>query len=160
MHALGNPHFLLDPLNVKLIVAQIADHFAQVDPPTAELFQANLQQFNATLDAKFAEWQKQLAPYRGAKMVTYHKDFVYLARALQPRRRRDLEPKPGIAPSPAHIAKVIGDDEGAKRQGDPGAALPEPAKPPRRWRGRRRPLVLDMPQQPGVDEGTDDVLRA
>src|SRR5712675_1250463 len=79
VHALGNPHFLIDPVNVRLIVAQIAEHFAQVSPSSAELFKANLKSFNAALDAKQADWQKQLAPYRDAKIVTYHNDFVYLA---------------------------------------------------------------------------------
>ena len=97
------------PLNVKLIAAQIADHFAQVDPANRRhCSKPTLQKFNATLDAKLAEWQKQLAPYRGAKIVTYHKDFVYLAERFDLEVVETLEPKPGIAPSPAHLAKVIG----------------------------------------------------
>ena len=101
MHALGNPHFLIDPRQ------------RQADRPrrspttsrrwirqTPSLFKANLQTFNATLDAKLADWQKQLAPYRGAKIVTYHKDFVYLAERFNLEIVETLEPKPGIAPSP------------------------------------------------------------
>ena len=107
VHSLGNPHFLVDPINVKTVVAQMADHFAQVDPKSAEMFKANLQKFNATLDAKLAEWQKQLAPYKGAKIVTYHRDFVYFANRFGLEVLETLEPKPGIAPSPAHLAKVI-----------------------------------------------------
>ena len=41
VHALGNPHYLLDPVNVKLIVAQIAAHLSQVEPGSAALFKAN-----------------------------------------------------------------------------------------------------------------------
>ena len=37
VHALGNPHFLLDPINAKLIVAQIANHLSQVDPASASI---------------------------------------------------------------------------------------------------------------------------
>src|SRR5215217_2904165 len=73
VHPYGNPHFLLDPLNVKLMVAQMANRFSQLDPKSADVFKTNLQTFNATLDTKLAEWQKQLAPYRGAKIVTYHR---------------------------------------------------------------------------------------
>src|SRR4051794_342472 len=75
VHALGNPHFMIDPLNAKIIVAQIADHLSQVDPTNAETFKKNLQAFNATLDSKLAGWQKQLEPFKGAKIVTYHNDF-------------------------------------------------------------------------------------
>src|SRR5215212_6780211 len=79
VHSLGNPHFLIDPLNVKIIAGQMADHFAQVDPGSAATYNGNLTRFNTKLDAKYAEWQKRLAPFRGARIVTYHKDFVYLA---------------------------------------------------------------------------------
>jgi len=107
VHALGNPHFIIDPVNVKLIVTQIAEHLAQVDPANAGAYRKNLQAFNATLDTKLADWQRQLAPYRGGKIVTYHKDFVYLAERLNLEVVETLEPKPGIAPSPAHLAQVI-----------------------------------------------------
>jgi len=109
VHSLGNPHFLLDPLRVKTVVAQIAEHLSQVDPKSAPLFAANRKRFDAALDAKLAEWQKALAPYKGARIVTYHKDFVYLAERFNLVVVDELEPKPGIAPSPAHLAKVIGD---------------------------------------------------
>ena len=107
VHALGNPHYLVDPLNVKLVVAQIAEHFAQVDPKSAALYKANLAKFNATLDAKLTDWQKQLAPYKGAKIITYHKDFPYFVERFGLTVVENLEPKPGIAPSPAHLAIVI-----------------------------------------------------
>ena len=107
VHALGNPHFLVDPVNVRLVVAQIAEHFAQVDPKSAALYKANLAKFNATLDGKMADWQKQLAPYRGAKIITYHKDFPYFVERFGLTVAENLEPKPGIAPSPAHLAIVI-----------------------------------------------------
>jgi ABC-type Zn uptake system ZnuABC Zn-binding protein ZnuA len=154
VHALGNPHFLLDPLNVKLVARQIADHLALVDPADAGLFQSNLQKFNTTLDAKLADWEKQLAPYRGAKMVTYHKDFVYLAERFNLVIVETLEPKPGIAPSPAHLAKVIGAMNADKVR----VILVQPfqnrktAETVARQTGAK---VLDMPQQPGAIPGTD-----
>src|SRR4051812_40667137 len=105
VHSLGNPHFLIDPLDVKIIAANMAEHFAQVDPGSAATYRANLATFDAKVDAKLAQWQKQLAPFKGAKIVTYHKDFVYLAERFQLQIIETLEPKPGIAPSPAHLAE-------------------------------------------------------
>ena len=154
VHALGNPHFLTDPLNAKVVVRKIADHLAQVDPADAGLFQANLQKFNATLDAKLADWQKQLAPYRGAKIVTYHKDFVYFAERFNLEVVETLEPKPGIAPSPAHLAKVIATMTADKAR----VILVQPfqnrktAETVARQTGA---LVLDIPQQPGAIVNTD-----
>jgi len=66
VHSLGNPHFMLDPLNVKIIAADIADHLSQVNPAGAGTFKANLAKFNASVDQKLAEWQKLLEPYKGA----------------------------------------------------------------------------------------------
>src|SRR5688572_14016773 len=63
VHARGNPHFMLDPVNVRLIAAQIADHLAQVDTERAELYRAGLATFNQRLDTKLTEWQAQLAPF-------------------------------------------------------------------------------------------------
>jgi zinc/manganese transport system substrate-binding protein len=114
VHALGNPHYLLDPVNARLVAGQIAERFAQVSPPAAELFRANLRRFQATLDGRLAAWQKELAPYRGAKLVTYHKDFNYFAARFGLEVVETLEPKPGIAPSAAHLTRVIGTMRSAK----------------------------------------------
>src|SRR6266540_1329319 len=147
LHALGNPHFLLDPLNVKIIVAQ-------VDPQAADLFKATLGKFVAALDVKLAEWQQQLAPYSGAKIVTYHPDFVYLAERFKLQVVETLEPKPGIAPSPAHLAKVIS----IMRATNARVILVQPYQNRRTAETVARQtnaLVLDLPQQPGALKDTD-----
>ena len=149
VHSLGNPHFLLDPLNAKIIAGEIADHFGQVNPAAAELFKANLKQFNATVDRKLAEWQKRLESHRGAKIVTYHKDFVYLAERFNLDIVETLKPKPGIAPSPAHLAKVISAMQAAKAQ----VILVQPYQNRRTAETVARQTgatVLDIPQQPGA----------
>ncbi|NOT08188.1 MAG: zinc ABC transporter substrate-binding protein [Gemmatimonadales bacterium] len=153
VHSLGNPHFLLDPLAVKIVAAQIAHHLAQVAPGSASLFQANLKQFDATLDLRLAEWRKQLAPYAGARIVTYHKDFVYLAARFNLNVVETLEPKPGIAPSPAHLAKVISTMKAERAR----VILLQPYQNRRTAETVARQtdaLVLDAPQQPGVVKNT------
>ena len=107
VHALGNKHFLMDPENVKIVATSIAAHLERVDPSSAAIFRANLTRFKQSLDAKMAEWTRQLDPYRGAKIVTYHRDFVYLAARFNLQVLETLESKPGIAPSPSHLAAVI-----------------------------------------------------
>jgi zinc/manganese transport system substrate-binding protein len=154
VHPFGNPHFLLDPVNVKLIVAQMADHFSQVDPKSAELYQANLKKFTAALDLKLAEWQKQLAPFRGAKIVTYHQDFVYFAERFNLEVVATLEPKPGIAPSPAHLAQVIATMKAANAR----VILVQPyqnRKTAETVARQTNAVVLDIGQQPGALKNTD-----
>src|SRR6187397_876144 len=41
IHSMGNPHFLIDPLNAKIVAANIAQHFAQVDPKNAASYRSN-----------------------------------------------------------------------------------------------------------------------
>jgi zinc/manganese transport system substrate-binding protein len=153
VHSLGNPHFLIDPVNVKIIAAEIADHLAQVDPESAPLYKANLTKFNTKLDAKFAQWRDQLAPFKGAKIVTYHKDFVYFAERFNLQIVETLEPKPGIAPSPAHLAKVIE----AMKAASAHVILVQPyqnrktAETVARQTGA---VVVDTPQQPGARPDT------
>ena len=154
VHSLGNPHFMIDPVNVKIIARNIANHFAQIDPKNTATYNGNLARFNTKLDAKFAEWQKTLAPYRGARIVTYHKDFVYLAQRFGLNIVDELEPKPGIAPSPAHLAQVIGKMKAANAK----VILVQPfqnrktAETVARQTGA---LVLDVPQQPGAAPNTN-----
>lgn len=158
VHSLGNPHFLIDPLNVKLIATQIAEHLSSIQPASASVFKGNLARFNATIDSKLAEWQKTLAPYRGAKIVTYHKDFPYLAERFGLVVVENLEPKPGIAPSPAHLAQVISTMKAQNAK----VILVQPfqnrktAETVARQSGA---VVLDVPQQPGVKPNTDSYVK-
>jgi zinc/manganese transport system substrate-binding protein len=153
VHALGNPHYLIDPVNVKIVAREIADHLAQIDPRSAAQYQANLAAFNAKVDAKLAEWQKQLAPFKGAKIVTYHRDFVYLAQRFNLEVLETLEPKPGIAPSPSHLAKVIS----AMKAANARVILVQPYQNRRTAETVARQtgaVVLDIPQQPGARPNT------
>jgi zinc/manganese transport system substrate-binding protein len=154
VHGLGNPHFLLDPLNAKVVAGNIADHLAQVDPKNAATYAANRRKFEAGIDAKLVEWQKALAPFKGAKIVTYHKDFVYLGARFGLDIVENLEPKPGIAPSPAHLARVIATMQTSKAR----VILIQPFQNRKTAENVARQAggtVLLMPQQPGVTPNTD-----
>lgn len=107
IHPLGNPHFWLDPANGRIMAAHLAHVFEQIDPRSAALYQANLGKFNQRLDAKLAEWTKQMAPFRGTKIVTYHKSFEYFADRFGLVITGQVEPKPGIEPTPGHINQLI-----------------------------------------------------
>jgi zinc/manganese transport system substrate-binding protein len=153
IHSLGNPHFMVDPAAAKVVARNIASHFAQLDPKNAATYNANLARFNSQIDTHLAEWQKQLAPYRGAKIVTYHRDFIYFAQRFGLSIVDELEPKPGIAPSPAHLAQVIGE----MKRDNVKVILVQPfqnrktAETVARQTGA---TVVDAPQQPGAAKGT------
>jgi zinc/manganese transport system substrate-binding protein len=154
VHALGNPHFLLDPQNVKIVAGEIADHLSQVDPKSVATYKANLAAFNTKVDAKAAQWAKQLAPYKGAKLVTYHNDFVYFAERYGFQIVETLEPKPGIAPSAAHLAKVIATMKSAPSH----VILVQPyqnRKTAETVARQTDATVVDVSQQPGALKNTN-----
>ena len=107
IHAAGNPHFMVDPVNAGIAAHHIADAFAKLDPTQAAFYQANLKKFAAALDAKLAEWQKKFEPLKGARIAAYHNSWPYFAKRFGLQIDVFLEPKPGIPPSPAHLAAVI-----------------------------------------------------
>jgi len=107
IHAAGNPHYIIAPSNAKIVAQNIADALAEVDAKNAETYRANLQKFTAALDAKMAGWRQTLAPFKGACIVAYHDSWPYFARDFGFKIDLFLEPKPGIPPTPAHLAEVI-----------------------------------------------------
>jgi ABC-type Zn uptake system ZnuABC Zn-binding protein ZnuA len=52
-------------------------------------------------------WIKASEIFRGRKMVCYHKEWDYFSRAFDIPCVEYIEPKPGIPPSPRHVAQVI-----------------------------------------------------
>jgi zinc/manganese transport system substrate-binding protein len=107
IHAAGNPHFLVDPLNAKIAAKNIADAFSSLDSKSADTYRANLKKFTDALDAKIAEWQKIMAPYKGKQIVAYHNSWPYFGKRFGLVIDLFLEPKPGVPPTPTHLAEVI-----------------------------------------------------
>jgi zinc/manganese transport system substrate-binding protein len=108
IHAAGNPHYTTDPLNAKIVAAHIANAFSQLDPKSASVFKANVDKFNHDIDAKMPEWTKTLAPLKGKRVVAYHDAWPYFGHRFDIHIDLFLEPKPGIPPSPSHLAEVVG----------------------------------------------------
>ena len=107
IHAAGNPHYLMDPANAKIVATHIADAFSKLDPPAADVYRANLKRFNDTVDARLHDWVKTLSPFKGQRVVSYHNSWPYFAERFGLKIDLFLEPKPGIPPTPAHLASVI-----------------------------------------------------
>jgi zinc/manganese transport system substrate-binding protein len=108
VHPLGNPHYYMDPKNLEIVAAHLADVFSRLDPANAADYAANAAAFADRMERSLALWQEALAPYRGRAIVTYHKNFVYFASRFGLELFGTVEPKPGIPPSPRHIAELAG----------------------------------------------------
>ena len=107
IHAAGNPHYIVSPSNAKIVAKNIADGLCANDPKSTDAYRANLKKFEDAIDAKLVEWRKKLAPYEGQTVVAYHDSWPYFAKEYGLKMDLFLEPKPGIPPTPAHLAEVI-----------------------------------------------------
>jgi ABC-type Zn uptake system ZnuABC Zn-binding protein ZnuA len=107
IHIYGNPHYWLDPANAAVISKNIEEGLARGDPANAAVYAENRKKFLAELDAKLKEWSAKAAPLKGLKVVTYHNSWVYFARRFGLELFGNIEPKPGLPPSPSHLKKLI-----------------------------------------------------
>src|SRR6185295_17459154 len=78
-HPMGNPHYNLDPVAMKEAARAMADGLARNYPESASVFKKNLAALLAELDTNIARWQREAAPLKGKKLVSYHPDFIYFA---------------------------------------------------------------------------------
>lgn len=58
-------------------------------------------------DGEPGGWLASMRPHAGARIITYHRSWSYFARRFGLIVAAELEPKPGIPPSPKHVAEVI-----------------------------------------------------
>lgn len=107
VHPGGNPHYLYDPRAAVLVARGISERMAQLDPKNAASYKAHLEKFTTELEQARAGWEKRLAGLRGAPVIAYHKTTAYLSDWLGFTTITFLEPKPGIPPNPAHMARVL-----------------------------------------------------
>src|SRR5262249_16230817 len=76
IHPLGNPHYYADPKDLEVVANHLADVFSGLDAANATEYAANAKAFTDRMEASLAKWTQQMAPYKGAAVVTYHKNFV------------------------------------------------------------------------------------
>jgi ABC-type Zn uptake system ZnuABC Zn-binding protein ZnuA len=107
VHPLGNPHFNIDPVYAKVIAQTIADGLSKAFPMGKSHFQANVKKFHAHLDRKLIEWQQLATPLRGVKFVSYHQDTIYFAERFGLQEVAQIEIKPGIEPTQAHLVWLV-----------------------------------------------------
>jgi zinc/manganese transport system substrate-binding protein len=158
VHALGNPHFMTDPIIAKTVALHIAQSFAAVDAPNAAFYDANNKKFEATINAKLQEWGAAMLPFKGQSVVAYHDSWVYFAHRFGLNIDIFLEPKPGIPPSPSHLAEVIEKMKAQKIK----AIIVEPfhdRKIAEKVASSTGAKVVDFAQYPGALPNTDSYVK-
>jgi len=102
VHPQGNPHYWLDPRNGRLMAKAIQDKLTTLTPGDAAYFAQRYAEFDRRLADAEKRWQAAVAPYKGLKIVTYHRSWPNFAEVFGLDVVGYVEPKPGIPPSPAH----------------------------------------------------------
>src|SRR6202049_3825446 len=158
VHALGNPHFMTDPIIAKTVALHLAKAFAAVGAPNAASYDANYKKFEATINAKLQEWGVSMLPFKGQSVVAYHDSWVYFAHRFGLNIDIFLEPKPGIPPSPSHLAEVIEKMKAQKIK----AIIVEPfhdRKIAEKVASSTGAKVVDFAQYPGALPNTDSYVK-
>lgn len=107
VHPMGNPHYWLDPQNGLRIAKGIAGKLSEMRPADAPYFQQRFQAFSDKLAAAEKRYDEQMKPYRGRKVVTYHRSWPNFAERFGLNVVDYVEPRPGIPPSPSHTIALI-----------------------------------------------------
>ena len=165
IHPAGNPHIQTDPRNISRVAQALAQRLAQLDPASATLYQARYRDFSRRWSAALARWKSQAKPLKGISVVTEHKNWTYLFDWLGMHEVASLEPKPGVPPSAAYLARVLEELKQRPARMVIYAAYQDPR--PALWLSKRTSMpavelpftVGGTPQAGDLFELFDDTLR-
>jgi ABC-type Zn uptake system ZnuABC Zn-binding protein ZnuA len=104
IHVHGNTHYALDPLNGIVIGRNLATAFSRVDPTHAALYEERTDVLERSLRELTGSLQERMEPLRGSMVVVYHRTWPYFLKRFSLVKLAEVEPKPGIAPGPRHVA--------------------------------------------------------
>jgi zinc/manganese transport system substrate-binding protein len=107
VHPLGNPHYSLDPGMAPIVTQNIVEGLGRFAPEQRATFEKNRQAFLGRLDEAMARWTRAMEPLKGAKVVVYHPQWIYVLSRFGLTQAATLEDRPGIPAPPAHVTKVI-----------------------------------------------------
>jgi len=114
VHPSGNPHYWLDHDNGGVLDNSLVAALTRIAPGDRATFEQRYADFDRRLAEAQKRWTAAMAPFKGAKVVTYHRSWPNFTERFGLDVIGYVEPKPGIPPSPSHTIELI--DE-MKRQG-------------------------------------------
>ncbi|GAB4289837.1 MAG: zinc ABC transporter substrate-binding protein [Ignavibacteriaceae bacterium] len=107
VHPYGNPHYWLDPENVKIMASEIKDVLIAEDPDNTDFYNSNYNRFISLLNSKMSEWTQKMEKVKNKSIIFFHASWIYFADRFNIKIAGYVEPKPGIPPTPSHNAEII-----------------------------------------------------
>ena len=157
MHPYGNPHIQTDPRNIGKVAAALAERLATLDVPNAPTYKQRYEDFAKRWQTGVERWTAAVAPLRGRQVVTHHKGWAYLENWAGLVEVGNLEPKPGLPPSAAHLAELI-EQLKSKQVAVIIRSTYEDAKASEWLAGRTQIPYVVLPHTVGSVPGADDLF--
>jgi zinc/manganese transport system substrate-binding protein len=107
IHPSGNPHIHLDPRNIAKVAEVLTGRLVELDHANADLYKTRADSFAKRWQSAIEGWTTRAAALKGIPVVVYHKDMSYFINWSGMREAGALEPKPGIPPTPSHLAELV-----------------------------------------------------
>ena len=107
VHPLGNPHYWLDPENGRRMAKAMGEKFSELRPADKAYFAQREADFEKRLTEAEKRWDAEMAPFKGRKVITYHRSWPNFCERFGLQVVDYVEPKPGIPPTPVHTLEVI-----------------------------------------------------
>ena len=158
VHAEGNPHLHTNPHKLLEVAQALAQELQSLQPAEKAAIAERLAAFEGVWRARIKEWERRAAPLKGKRVVAQHSSFGYLWRWLGLSQLADLEPKPGMAPTPGHLQRLL---EGLRQQAPAGIVLTSYQDPRSgRWlQGQLNVPLLVLPATVPEDAAQDGLVR-
>ncbi|MBN4060637.1 zinc ABC transporter substrate-binding protein [bacterium AH-315-I20] len=115
IHAEGNPHWWMDPLNGVRLAKILAERLAKLDPQHADIYHQRAANFASQIQARIPIWQQALQNM--SPLVSYHDSYLYLRQRFALQVNGFIEPKPGIEPSTSHLDRLVKHMQASKVKG-------------------------------------------
>lgn len=157
VHAAGNPHVHLNPKNILVIAQELARRLLSVDPKNQAQYQKNLSNFEKRWQTAIQDWEKKATTLKNKKVVIHHRNLNYLFDWLGIKPVADLEPKPGLPPTSAHLARLLT----VIKQNEPDYIVLGAYQNPKgaRWLSERSQLsVVTLPYTVGGNRESRDLF--
>ncbi|MFM9968739.1 MAG: metal ABC transporter substrate-binding protein [Burkholderiales bacterium] len=107
VHPGGNPHIHMDARNIGRIAEALSARLAKLDAANAAFYATRGKDFLARWSVALARWEQQAQVLKGARVIVYHREYSYLINWLGLKEAGSLEPKPGLPPTPGHLAELV-----------------------------------------------------
>jgi zinc/manganese transport system substrate-binding protein len=158
VHPYGNPHYMLDPVLAKTAIANIYNALVEFAPGDKAQFTRNRDAYLAKLNAKIAEWEKEVKPLKGTKFVSYHEHWPYFAERFGMDYFGTIELRPGIDPTARHIEELTA----AMKARHVPIVVREPQFPekvPKRIAEQTGATMVTLPIMPGGVPHTETYIK-